>query len=316
MNEATETTSQGKSKQQRVDNHDLDGSKNPKKQPQDTSSSTATKEKVIEILDVAETIGLKPGTRVEVRWDLSFDDNEKVDINDNNIDNDKKDADTGEQNDNSTTQRSETRWWGGTLLPDDGRTFTINNDNDEVTVPLRSIDYDPYLPSFPDRSIEDVCFLSPHFLLNVSSDSRSCWRLEGDTWEPSEEDEDEDNGETFIFDSIPNTERGSSEGDIDDEISVASASQEDGLREVLDTILRNALQTSGVMEKMKSLEPSLQSTMAEKIATTKDKLVEKMLAKLNNDGANNQGNGIDNVITPELVKSVMSELGNELRTTL
>lgn len=269
------STSQGKSKQLRVDpgpGGELHGI--------NTSHDNEIVDKTVgEIVDVAETLSLKPGSRIEVRWDLSFDDTEQ----------------NQPEGNVNTTPQSETRWWGGNLLPDDGRTYTLNTGDDQVTVPIRSIDYDPYPPSFQDRSIEDVCFLSNHSLLNVSSDSRTCWRVEGDSWEPSPNDDLD--------------VEGCDEEDIDDEISVASASQEDGLREVLDTILKSAVEKSGIMAKMQSLDRSKQSEMATKIAATKERLVEKLLEKLNN---NDENDGVEKVITPDIVKTVMSELANEL----
>lgn len=257
------------------------------------------------IFDVTKTLGLEAGSRIEVRWELDFDDNENSDDNDNNTKRPQKVGDEPPADKSALDgdhPKSETRWWGGTLLAQDGRSHTLKSGNDEVTVAIHSIDYDPYPPSFPDRSIEDVCFLSNRSLLNVSSDSRTCWRLEGDSWSGKDLEEVDETNQ--IDGAAVNVD--------DDEISVASTSQEDGLREVLDTILKAALESSGVMAKMQVMERSTQSIMAERIASTKEKLITKFLAKLN-DEENNSTNGVDKVITPELVQNVMTELGNELR---
>ena len=250
--------------------------------PTENNEDIASVPIVEEIVDVTTSLSLKAGSRIEVRWELHFDEDEN-------------------------NPKLETRWWGGTLLEADGRTHTLQNGNDKVTVQIHSIDYDPYLPNFPDRSIEDVCFLSNRSLLNISSVSRTCWRLEGDSWEPSAQDLEEVADET-----TPNNGVEYDANEDDDEISVASTSQEDGLREVLDTILKTALESSGVMAKMRLMERSKQSIMAEKIASTKEKLITKFLEKLNNEN-DNASNGVDRVITPELVQNVMAELGNELR---
>ena len=279
---STTSTSQGKSKQPRVDPVLPGGELHGANTSHDNQTARPS-ETVSEIVDVAEVLNLKPGSRIEVRWDL-------MTVDDNTEQNQQ------EGNDNTTPQSSsETRWWGGNLLPDDGRTYTINNGDDQVTVPIRSIDYDPYPPSFQDRSIEDVCFLSNHSLLNVSSESRTCWRVEGDSWEPSPNDDLDDEGCDVE--------------DIDDEISVASVSQEDGLREVLDTILKSVVEKPGIMAKMQSLDRSKQSEMATKIAATKERLVKKLLEKLND---NDENDGVEKVITPDIVKTVMSELAKEL----
>jgi hypothetical protein len=308
-----------------VPNENNNDTKDMIKNPPLSSSSATNTNGADEIIDVANMLSLKPGTRIEVKWDLSFDNDAPTG------DTIHKDEGTGNGpgngpgngHDNGTTVASsaeasnkssqdttalltsESRWWGGTLLSEDKRTYTIDNgDDDKAIVPLRSIDYDPYLPSFPDRSIEDVCFLSNHSLFNISSESRTCWRLEGDGWEPSSNTHDE------IMDQSNRIDTESNENECDDEISVASASQEDGLREVLDTILKSALEKSGVMEKMNNMERSTQSIMAAKIATTKERLVEKFMEKLNDD----EDHGLDKVVTPELVSSVMAELGKELRS--
>ena len=273
-----------------------------------TTTTTTTNGNDVEIIDVAESVGLKTDSRIEVLWDLTFDGNEQDENNNNN-----KSHDDGGGS-NNCTPSAETRWWGGKIQDYDGRTYNIDdNENDHVIVPIRSIDYDPYPPSFPDRSIEDVCFLSNHSILNLSSMSRSFWRMEGDTWEPTSNDDGEDEEDNILVGSLPNIDHDTN-GDIDDEISVTSTSQEDALREVLDTILKSALEKSGVMQKMNSLDRSSQSVVASKIAATKERLVTKLLEKLNSDDQNNVAkNGVDKVITPDLIKTVMAELGDELQ---
>mmetsp|Transcript_26285 Transcript_26285/g.39414 ORF Transcript_26285/g.39414 Transcript_26285/m.39414 type:complete len:310 (+) Transcript_26285:83-1012(+) len=253
------------------------------------------------VLDIADAIGLtQPNIRIEVRWDLSYD------VDDNGADDGHRVAtstDNKESGDKSVTKV----WWGGILQKADDRTYKIQDGNDEVTVPIHSIDYDPYPPEFPNRSTEDVCFLSNHSLLNIESNTKTCWRLMGSTWEPSTDDDAE--GEA-------SHESCQLEGreEEDDEISVTSTSEEEGLRTVLDNVLKLALQSSGVMEKMKTMERTQQSIMADKIARTKENLISKLLEKLNenNDENSHNTNGVGRVVTPELIKTVMSELGNEL----
>lgn len=246
------------------------------------------------IVDVADDIGLtQPNVRIEVRWELSFD-------VDDNGEGDQPNVAASADNQESSSKSVTKVWWGGILLKADGRTYKIQDGSEEVTVPIRSIDYDPRPPDFPSRSIEDVCFLSNHSLLNIESNTKTCWRLKGSQWEQPTDDEEEE------IMKGPNQDEG--EGD-DDEISVTSTSQEEGLRTVLDNILKSALQSSGVMEKMKTMERNQQSIMADRIARTKENLVAKLLGKLNE----NDGENVVKVVTPELIKTVMSELGSELK---
>jgi hypothetical protein len=290
-----------------------------------TASTATTSKKTskndIEMIDVAKQVGLLDGVRIEVRWDLTFHEDDE----DGKETEAEAEHQAGNEKENQIAQtneeekglagveqehETETRWWGGVLQAADGRVYTIRNanDNDEVTVPIRTIDYDPYLPNFPNRSLEDVCFLTDHSLLNMSSQTRTCWRIEGHSWEPPTSESTSTSSQHEHGHNSPTTTTEQLHQMDDDEISVTSTSQEDGLREVLDTILQSALQSSGVLQKMKSIHPSQQCVMAEKIANMKDKLLLKLLDKLKLD----VDVGSDRVVTPELIKIVMTELGNEL----
>jgi hypothetical protein len=271
------------------------------------------------IVDIAQTLDLKPGDRIEVQWDLHFDEPSTAAPVD-------------------TVSRKQTRWWGGILLHPDSRTRTLQDDNDhehghdqsqsqikdEVTVPIRVIDYDPYLEGgFPERSLEDVCFLSDHSLLNVASETRAYWRKEGEVWEPAL---DTDAEERVLMEGLPpsvSADQMNANGNLsDDEISVASTSKEDALKVVLDTVLMNAMNKAGIMGKMTQLEASQQSLMAEKIAGAKEMLTQKLMEQLNNTNGNSisesgvddstpsQGGNNDttgNVITKEHVAKCVQE---------
>mmetsp|Transcript_9289 Transcript_9289/g.10796 ORF Transcript_9289/g.10796 Transcript_9289/m.10796 type:complete len:316 (+) Transcript_9289:163-1110(+) len=299
---ASKANAQTASKRRRCDSPvSRDVEKKRENSVQIQSSQASIKNGKDEILDVAAVIGLTPGTRIEVRWDIDYD----VD-----------DKDNGAVVD-TTKSVKETKWWGGTLLSPDDRTHTIEDDDsgrirDSITVPIRVIDYDPYLPYYPDRSNEEVCFLTDHSLLNLASASRACWRLEGDSWDaPMNMDDEEE--QIMRKSRNPLATAGGLEERNDDDISVTSASQEDGLRSLLDTILKSALKSTGVMTKMKSMEPSQQRFMAERIAQTKERLIEKFLEKIRSNDDTNLDEGVGRVITPELVKDVMEDLGKELR---
>jgi len=230
------------------------------------------------VIDIAEAINLEPGARLQVQWDLHFDGDEAVEM-------------------------KQTKWWGGTLLQPDGRTHELHDGEDRVTVPIRVIDYDPYVEGgFPDRSFEDVCFLSDHSLLNVASDSRAYWRREDDVWEPCGDMDEEER-------KIMSTEHLS-----DDEISVSSTSKEDALTILLDTVLQNALQKAGIAEKMKKLDAFQQRVMAEKISRAKQKLTDKLLEQLASDDGNDNENkvGLETVVTKEHIARCMEELQNDL----
>jgi hypothetical protein len=105
-------------------------------------------------VDLAETLGLKAGDRIEVQWEI-HDDN---DSNDNNNNNNNDDDDDDDNTDNNV----KTVWWKATLNEHDGRTA----DN----VAIRSLHYDPRPDlGFPESSTEDVIFLG-HDVLMMPTD--------------------------------------------------------------------------------------------------------------------------------------------------
>jgi hypothetical protein len=283
----------------------------------DTQEHKKQKQNAALVIDIAQTVNLQPGARIEVQWDLHFENNDIDSIIPNNND------DNNNEKDQTITTTQQTRWWGGTLLHPDSRTHTLQDSDskiqDQVTVPIRVIDYDPFPEGgFLERSLEDVCFLSDHSLLNVASDTRACWRKEGEEWEPRL---DADEEERVLMGGLPAglaaaNVHGNNAGDAsdDDSISVASASKEDALKVVLDSVLLSAMQKSGIMDKMNQLEASQQSFMAAKIAMAKEKLSQKLMEQLN-DTSNSNGNGDDSldndnaghVITEEHVAKCVEE---------
>ena len=285
-----------------------------------TSSSDAA------ILDLCP---LRPGDRIEVKWDLHVD--VPVDAGSNDA--------TGTDDGSSSTNNSHktpvkqtvqtktiTLWWGAFLLPPDGRTHLLTDDGgdfgsspvpapkkpaDAATVPVRTLDYDamPHY-GFPDRSLEDVVFLSDHTLLNMSSGTRAHYRKEGTNWEPS-------HAEQIGEDGLCRADLGQADtpaaaaAPASDASTTASASPsvtvngEDGIRTILDSVLLKAM--SGVSDQLGRLNPAQQRVVAAKIADAKEKLVTKMVQA--RDGTNGSGG---TVITPAYVKQCMEEVGKEL----
>ena len=281
----TETNEKSATKKQQI---------NPPPSSSTTQAPNQPKPDEFSIVDIAQALSLEPGSRIEVQWDLHFD----TDV----VDDTEEQTDQEEAAD-AKNDTKQTRWWGGTLLHADTRVHTLQDGRDELTVPIRVIDYDPYIEGgFPDRSLEDVCFLTDHSLLNIASDSRSYWRKEGDTWEPNT-DMDEEERKIMV--------EGADAVD-DDDISVSSTSKEDALRAVLDAVLQSAMQKAGIMSKMMKLEASQRSIMAEKIAKAKKKLTDKLLELSGDGGANGNGGGLETVITKDHIKKCMEELQNDL----
>ncbi|GFH52783.1 hypothetical protein CTEN210_09259 [Chaetoceros tenuissimus] len=209
-------------------------------------SSCSTKED--NFCDVAQDMKLDSGTRLEVQWELHSD------------------------QDNTTT----IRWWGGTLLPHDGRTYTFDDESgDKVTVPIRVIDYDPFEEGgFMDRSLEDVAFLTDHTLQNMASNSSSYWRLEKDNWEPSVDIDD------YSKKMLKDHDTKLRLSEVVSQSVVAGESKETLVQNLLNEVLKSSIQRTGLNDKMKALPASVQATLAERIASSYkafgDKLVEQL----------------------------------------
>jgi hypothetical protein len=104
------------------------------------SSGKRPRQNEDEVLDLARTMGLEAGDRLEVQWEIEM---------------------NGE---------TATRWWGATLLEHDGRT--------EDGVAIRILDYDPFPEGgFPESSKEEVIFMGRDVLINYASQEESSYRL-------------------------------------------------------------------------------------------------------------------------------------------
>jgi hypothetical protein len=262
----------------------------------------------LELIDVAQSLDMEPGTRIQVRWDIDYEDEQ------------------------TKTIQQEIKWWSGTLLPHDGRLTTLGDsdlsttpcassaapeqESSQIQIPIRVIDYDPYPErGFHEQSLEDVGFLSNHSLLNMDTLSRTCWRKEGETWEESNEEEVDlvrTPQEACVVMGLPAglTEGHRPDHEDDDTISVASATPEDALRTVVNTVLKTALVKSGVETKLKNMDAAMQAQMATKIANAKEKLIEKLLKVTSKVEG---GESAFNVVTPQHIKICMEELGQELK---
>jgi hypothetical protein len=206
--------------------------------------------------DVATLLGYEPGHRFEVEWDVG--------------------------------QAEKTHWWGATLLAYDGRAYTMTDEEgdaptDSATFPIRVLDYDPYLAGgFPERSQEDVVFLSHELLLNPTS------------------------GETLSY--RPHQSTANNSTTEEPTLSVERHRVEDIVNVVLEKALAKVTgdQTSATGEKWKQMSPGRQALIARKVAARKEKLVELL--------SNFPAAGSDAVITAQDMQSILvrtMEEGND-----
>ena len=122
--------------------------KRPSPSDDDSSNHDVTKrprttadDEAAPLLDTANVLGLKAGDRIEVRWEISDDEN---------------------------------GWWGATLLEHDGRTT-------DDGVAIRVLDYDACEEwGYLERSLEDVVFGNEFFLINPETMDQLFYRKEGE----------------------------------------------------------------------------------------------------------------------------------------
>lgn len=294
---------QGKGETTSIDKNATSSSESAPIQSKTTGTETAVEEpgSPLEVIDVAQSLNLEPGARIQVRWDIDYED------------------------ERTKAMKHEMKWWSATLLPHDGRLTTLEDPDTSTTpeeassqiqIPVRVIDYDPYPErGFHKQSLEEVGFLSNHSLLNLDTLTRTCWRTEGDAWQESNQESDlvRTPQEACVVMGLPPglAEGNRSEHGDGDTISVASASQEDALRTVVNTVLQTALVKSGVEIKLKTMDAGMQAQMATKIANAKEQLIEKLLKVT---GEVKVGESALNVVTPEHIKICMEQLGQELQS--
>ncbi|GKY92773.1 hypothetical protein MPSEU_000247100 [Mayamaea pseudoterrestris] len=130
-------------------------------------------------IDRAVEIGLKPGDRIEVQWQIGSNDDDDDD------DDDEATEQHEEQDNDETTTTS--RWWPATLLEHDGKSGIALDEADTSKDPvaIRFLEYDAHPEGgFPEKSQESVVFLG-NYIVDVESHERLLYRKFGE--ETSEE---------------------------------------------------------------------------------------------------------------------------------
>jgi hypothetical protein len=145
-----------------------------------TATTTVTTTST-ETIDIAETLGLKTGDRIEVQWEIHND----VVVEEGDDDNSKKIAATTDKNNDTGNENKDkdneddgdvtvtVHWWKATVLEHDGRTTD--------SVAIRSLLYDarPDL-GFPEISKEDVVFMGRDVLVPANEVDSADWENDPD----------------------------------------------------------------------------------------------------------------------------------------
>ncbi|KAL7462161.1 hypothetical protein ACHAXS_002548 [Conticribra weissflogii] len=228
----------------------------------------------------------------------------------------KKRNNNNDGNDNDAEREAKTEvatmWWAASLVKNTGRTHILTDEeleegeaddcltaaaqrpdnprgrkknnpgdapgeHDPVQVPVYELNYDP-MPDYgyPDHSVEEVCFVSDHVLLNLSTQEMMTFKREGAPSPPTSPREE-------LFLRFPNLdERLLADGNAPGtERIVEEFSDEDELRTYMNRIMEESFRKSGFDVKMKKLSPAKQRIVAEKIGKAKEALLGKMMRELN-----------------------------------
>ena len=129
-----------------------------------------------DILDLAVTLGYRPGDRFLVQWEI---DQVNEDDNDDEEDgNDDNDNDRAPSSPALTPPPPIVKWWGATLQEFDGRS--------EDCVAIRVLKYDPCPEfGFEESSLEDVIFMGDSLLVSPDSSLQLNYKREGGEEEDS-----------------------------------------------------------------------------------------------------------------------------------
>jgi len=231
------------------------------------AAASASPQEPTEILDLAETLGLKAGTEIEVQWEIH-------NVNKNDA---KPQSSTTTSSSGSTTEPFNSNennnnnitlhWWKAKLLPHDGRTTD--------SVSIRTLHYEarPDL-GFPEPSKEDVVFLGRDVLVTSTNSNASEW------------DSDPDSVNQMPYRRV--------DASASDEVFFYN---EDQLEEQLNTLLMGAFSRN--QQAWNALPAAQKAVIAEQINKKK-----KELAKILREKAKENNNQI---ITPEAIQEILAK---------
>jgi len=203
-----------------------------------------------EPMDLAASFSVKAGSRLEVLWNLEYEERGEV---------------------------VET-WWPCTVSSKTDKTHELTDEEgcegESQLVSLWAVNYDA-LPDF-DYSGEDLCsevaFVAEHGLLEVTSDTLLPWRIEGQQWDPPEGSEDEDASESTVV----------------DDFTVIPLNAGTGLPEAIEQIVQNvvgkAIEATG--DKMASLPFDAQHQVADLVSHARELFATAIKAQLEETGMN------------------------------
>lgn len=245
----------------------------------DSVPSTSTpSDKNAETLDIAETLGLKPGSVIEVQWEIqnetNSDENEQQQQNQqttNDDQNNQAEEGAAAPAAGSDNNSASLHWWKATLLEHDGRTTD--------SVAIRTLQYEarPDL-GFPEPSKEDIVFLGKEVLITSTDSSFANW------------DTNPEGVNQMPYRRVRSNKDDETDGAYADEVFFYT---DDQLDEQLNSLLMEAFKKNQAA--FNSIPAAQQAVIAEAIQKKKEELKEILRTEAKNK-----------VVTAETIKDILA----------
>lgn len=259
--------------------------------PQATASPTPKRRKVAPetLLDIPPILNLQTGTRIQVKWTINDDEDEP------------ENKENASSPSGSSADKKISVWWTATLqsktedvhtlTPEEKDEVDLQADGispDSVQLPIYELDYDP-LPQFgfDERAVEQVAFVSNKTLLNLSTEEIMIYKLEGEASPP------------------PSPVASDTEDDVMESDGDVRHLTPDGISSLMDEIMSRSLQATGITSKLTTLPMDQQQAFAQKVRVAKEKLYSKLMREMDRISAG----GGEKVISGDLVRRCLSEMG-------
>uniref|UniRef100_A0A7S3PPA2 Uncharacterized protein n=1 Tax=Aplanochytrium stocchinoi TaxID=215587 RepID=A0A7S3PPA2_9STRA len=254
--------------------------------------------------DLAPALGVSQGDRIMVQWFLE-DEEEK--------DDDKSDS----------TSKEKEVWWGCTIMGASDKKHKLSSDENgetDFSIKVYKVRYDALEPHYPKETDSSICFMNERNLLDIEHDGLMLWRREGHGQEQDVENKNSEESDSAtatatahpqILAAIQKFEKDHDVGNLrralldsrtldDDIIPVPDGETRESAEQLVNTILANVLSTH--FPRLRLLPATTQYSMADKVASVKNMLVEKITNCLDTKKI------LDTEAVNEIVKEVLQTL--------
>lgn len=257
---------------------------------EDANAANSKKDPASNLASSSPSLGLHGGEHVEVLWTMGPDTDDHT-----------QSGGACARKEEVSADRKNTveMWWPAIVCdPTDKVHLLLDPDTGEsLEVPVHALRYCPRPDDgFPEPSIDDVCFVNEHRLLDLQFDGLVYWRRLGSTWEPppfsDEEDEDlvERPGQ-----SQPNPD-----------FAALKGCEREAIGELVEGVVGSLLRAHA--SHLRGMPATRQLAIAERMAAMRKKLVDRILDYQRSKSAG----GGEVVIDDSTMRGILDNLGSEL----